>query len=146
MIVHDLDIVDAVFPPPKADPPLVVDPDAVLALPVPPKGLEAIAWRHLQVLKDPGPVEVEELASGGTLDCPKPRNDFVMEQRLGIRVLEGPDHQPELSTHYVMRQRKGGRRLGTRYTMVGPVYSECLGTRGIESVVPESGTSRPWTA
>jgi aspartate racemase len=36
--------------------------------------------------------------------------------------------------------RRGFRRvgvLGTRYTMGGPVYSECLGKLGIEAVVPE---------
>jgi len=36
--------------------------------------------------------------------------------------------------------RRGFRRvgvLGTRYTMGGPVYSECLGRLGIEAVVPE---------
>ena len=37
--------------------------------------------------------------------------------------------------------RRGFRRvgvLGTRYTMGGPVYSECLGKLGIEAVVPEA--------
>jgi aspartate racemase len=37
--------------------------------------------------------------------------------------------------------RRGFRRvgvLGTRYTMGGPVYAECLGKLGIEAVVPEA--------
>jgi aspartate racemase len=37
--------------------------------------------------------------------------------------------------------RRGFRRvgiLGTRYTMAGPVYSECLGRLGIDTLVPEA--------
>jgi hypothetical protein len=46
VIVDDLDIVNAVVVPPKADPPPVVDPDAVLTVAVAAKGLEAVAWRN----------------------------------------------------------------------------------------------------
>jgi hypothetical protein len=49
VVVHDLDVVDAVFPPPKADPPLVVDADAVLTLAASAEGFEAVARRHSQV-------------------------------------------------------------------------------------------------
>jgi len=57
---------------------------------------EAVARRHLQVLKDPRPAQVEELASGGPLDRAKPRDELVMEQGLGVRILEGPDHRSSL--------------------------------------------------
>ena len=38
MVVHDFDVVDAAIPPPEADPPLVIDLDAVLALAISAKG------------------------------------------------------------------------------------------------------------
>jgi phage tail protein X len=64
VIVDDLDIAGAVGCPDEAHPPLLVDPDAVLAAPVTRQRLEAVAGRRLQVLQDGGPVQLCELAQG----------------------------------------------------------------------------------
>ena len=49
MIVDDLDAFRRAFAPDKAQPPLVVDPDGVLAPPVTVQCLEAVSWdcRHV---------------------------------------------------------------------------------------------------
>jgi hypothetical protein len=49
VVVDDLDVVRVTLRPAQADPPLVVDPDAVLARAVPAQGLEAVARRRLEV-------------------------------------------------------------------------------------------------
>ena len=46
VIIDDFDIVSVVVAPYEADPPLRVDPDAVLAGAITAQGLEAIAWER----------------------------------------------------------------------------------------------------
>ena len=48
MVVHNLNIVGIAAAPPEAYPPLFVDADAPLPIPVTAKGFKAIAWRHSQ--------------------------------------------------------------------------------------------------
>lgn len=49
VVVAKLDVVGITIEEPKADSPLVVDRDRMLALPVPVQRVKPIAWRHLQV-------------------------------------------------------------------------------------------------
>jgi len=51
VIVRDFDLKGISIAPKEADPPLVVDPDAVLSLAAPLKFLQAIARRHAKILK-----------------------------------------------------------------------------------------------
>jgi hypothetical protein len=46
MIVDDFDIVRVAVLPAKTNPPLIVDPDAVLTLAIPFQGFEPISWGH----------------------------------------------------------------------------------------------------
>jgi hypothetical protein len=48
VVVNDLDVFEASIGPTKADPPLVVDTDAVLPYPITFQGLEAVSWWHAQ--------------------------------------------------------------------------------------------------
>jgi hypothetical protein len=50
MIINDFDVVGSIGLPDKADPPLVVDANAVLAFPVSRERFKAITWRHPQIL------------------------------------------------------------------------------------------------
>ena len=63
MIVDDLDFVRGSILPDKAEPPLIVDPDAVLSDPVAFQGLQAIAWRHPEVVEPDRGVQHSQLAA-----------------------------------------------------------------------------------
>ena len=51
MIIDDLDIECVTVTPPEADPPLLVDPNAVLALPITLQSLKLIRARNRKILK-----------------------------------------------------------------------------------------------
>jgi hypothetical protein len=45
MVVYDLNVVRIALAPAKANSPLIVDPDAVLAFPIAPQGFQPIPWQ-----------------------------------------------------------------------------------------------------
>ena len=51
MIVYDLNIVSVSLVPAEADTPLVIDPNAVLSLPVSSQFLKAISWRDKKIVQ-----------------------------------------------------------------------------------------------
>jgi len=51
MIVHNLYIVGVTRPPAKTNPPLLVDADAMLSLPVSTQGFKTVAWRNTQFIQ-----------------------------------------------------------------------------------------------
>jgi hypothetical protein len=59
VIVNDLHIMRITLFPNEANPPLVVDPDAMLSTAVPFKSFQPIARWHLQVLHRPGAMEIQ---------------------------------------------------------------------------------------
>jgi len=61
VIIDELNVTCIVVAPPKAHSPLIVDPDAVLTRAFARELLEAIAWRHAQVVEGLGRVEHDEL-------------------------------------------------------------------------------------
>jgi hypothetical protein len=51
MIVDDLDVKDIAVFPAKADPPLIIDADAVLPLALALESFEPISWRNPEILE-----------------------------------------------------------------------------------------------
>jgi hypothetical protein len=51
MIVDDLNTVRGSILPYEAEPPLIVNTDAVLSNPIPFECLQVIAWRHSQIIE-----------------------------------------------------------------------------------------------
>jgi hypothetical protein len=51
MVVDDFDVPSAVISPSKADSPLVIDSNAVLAAPITAKFLQSVAWRRTKVVQ-----------------------------------------------------------------------------------------------
>lgn len=79
MIIGDLDVIRIALFPSKADPPLGVDPDAVLTLAVPLERFQVVSrWRH-QVLQRSCPMEIEQLASGLSFDAAEALDGHVVE-------------------------------------------------------------------
>jgi hypothetical protein len=71
VVVHDLDVVRITFTPQKADTPLIVDADTVLAIPVTVQR-QPITRRRRQVAQFRCAVQLPQLSSGDLLDGLKP--------------------------------------------------------------------------
>lgn len=93
MIVDNLDLVGMAVLPHETDPPLVIDPDAMLPLSVTSQCLESIAWRHPQVLKQRRSVQLSQFPEGYSLDVRRNRlGPLTSEELLGFRVPEALNH------------------------------------------------------
>lgn len=91
MVVDDLYIGGAFCRPDEADAPLLVDADAVLSLSVVPQGLQAVAGRGLQVIKNCRPVELRQLAQRGSLNVHPAFDALALIEGLGVFALEALD-------------------------------------------------------
>lgn len=93
MIVYDFNVVRVSVMPAKADPPLIVDANAVLALSVLGKLLQPIARRHSEVCQSNGPVQHPQFSEGRShqtwRDLP---GEFPAEEPFRGLVFEVPDH------------------------------------------------------
>ncbi len=67
MVIDDFDVVRISFRPPKADPPLVIDTDAVLAGPAARELLQPIGWGRAEVVQAGGGVQHQQLAQTDAL-------------------------------------------------------------------------------
>jgi hypothetical protein len=93
MVVGELNIVRLPIAPDEANPPLIVDPDAVLPASVPTQRLEPIARHDAQLLEAMRRIDDLKLP-------PRPRDDpsidapdqQALEQRCRTLVSEAPDH------------------------------------------------------
>jgi hypothetical protein len=93
VVIHDLYIMGVAAPPSETDPPLVVDPDAVLPLPISPQPLESVPGRDPQVVQPLGGIKHPELPQGHPLHIrSKPPDGVPREQLLGIPISEALDH------------------------------------------------------
>jgi hypothetical protein len=54
VVVHNLDVVCISVPPVEADPPLIVDANAVPARPIPLQKLQSMRWWHAQIIEFDG--------------------------------------------------------------------------------------------
>jgi hypothetical protein len=92
MVVNDFDLERVPVFPTEADPPSLVDPDAVLTLPVPFQNFEMVAGRHHQVPENARPMKVQKLPPRGpfqrSIACPRQ----IVKQSRGCLVSEGLDH------------------------------------------------------
>ena len=70
--------------PDKTDPPLIVDPNAVLPGPVSLERLETITRGNPKLLQPLGGVKVEQFAPGHTLYCAELEHGPIVEERLGV--------------------------------------------------------------
>src|SRR4051794_17041451 len=93
MVIDNLDALGAALRPGEADPPLVVDPDAVLADTVSPQGFQPVARRRRQVAQVLRRVDLAQLALRHALDVAwKSPGEPAMEQSLGVAVGKAADH------------------------------------------------------
>ena len=92
MVINNLHLVRAAIPN-ETDAPLIVDPNAVLALPLASQSLQAIAGRFLQRVQAWRSVQLTKLASGGPLNVGRESGrDLIIEDALRFSAPEGSDH------------------------------------------------------
>lgn len=92
MVVDDLHFVCVSVPPNKANPPLFVYPNAVLALAVPLQRFEAVTGWRGKVPKLRGGIEYAQLPSRDTLDPGKAPDAFAGVQPLRVVGAEAFNH------------------------------------------------------
>jgi hypothetical protein len=94
VIIDNFDRIALSFTPNETDPPLVVDPDTVLACPPASQRLQAICGRNTQVIQALGSVEDPQLPAGKRLDLIRQATRHVaIPYPFGLLVSEGPDHE-----------------------------------------------------
>jgi hypothetical protein len=96
VIVNYLDLVCVAISPHKADSPLLVDSDAVLALAVPPQLLQAVTAWDPQILDSLRRMEEDQLPIRGPMKLGRqaPRS-LSVEYPLGIPIRKRANHHPQ---------------------------------------------------
>jgi len=92
MIVYDFDVERVPIGPSEADPPSIVDTNAVPALPVTFQSLKSVAGRNSQVLQNSNPVKIQQLPSRRPLKGLESNHWPVVKELLCVFVFEGLDH------------------------------------------------------
>jgi hypothetical protein len=93
VIIHDFDFMRIAAAPYEAEPPLIVDSDAVLAGAVALERLQAISGRDAKILQPLGCMKEEQLAPGHALDRPESEHCPVLEKRLGVIAAKRSDQK-----------------------------------------------------
>ncbi len=94
MIVDDLNLVGVAIPPTKADAPLLVHANTVLAGSIATELLQSISRRHAEVTELLGRVHRHKFAQHGASEIRGISSDgFTSKQSLGITIGEGLDHR-----------------------------------------------------
>ena len=93
MVVDDLDVIRVPVLPAKADAPLIVDANTVLARAVAFELFESVAGRHTQVLQLLGGINEANLAEHEPEQVGRePPDALPLRQALGVPIREALDH------------------------------------------------------
>jgi hypothetical protein len=94
VIVDDFDVVHISGPPAKANTPLRIDPNAVLASSITLELLQAIAWRLSQIGETRSSIEHAELSESSLLNAAAQFAHRVsVEETFGVAVSKALDHR-----------------------------------------------------
>jgi hypothetical protein len=99
MVINYLDIVSVAPVPTETESPLIIDPNAVLALARAAQFFEPIARRNPQVLDRSGIVQHDELTTSGLFDSAKTCGTSPIEERLGVLASKRSDHANAVVLH-----------------------------------------------
>ncbi len=97
MIIHDLHVIGAVVLPNKTDPPLIGDPNTVLALAIAFQGLEPVPRQIGEIREGHSLIQAVELSlrlGPKSLKTPYPAT-FI--KGLSVAAAKGPNHEYSLS-------------------------------------------------
>jgi hypothetical protein len=86
MVIDDLDVPGFAVSPNEANAPLLVDPNAVLSLPVAAQGFQAIAGRRPQIVNLLCRIDCDKLRARSPLDLPWQITDGVAGEDAAVRL------------------------------------------------------------
>jgi hypothetical protein len=92
MIIHDFDVISAGIGPSETQPELIVDPDAVLSLPIAFEPLQTIPRWNAKVIQPPRDFELAKLATGHSGNVGKTLYRMAFGKSLRIGTPKGLDH------------------------------------------------------
>jgi len=93
VVIHDLNIEGVSCPPFKTNAPLVIDPNAVLTLPVSVQGFQMVRRGNPQIVQRYRPAYHSELPKGHRLNVVgQPMGKGPVKNKLGFFPLEASDH------------------------------------------------------
>ena len=101
MIVHDLNFKSIGLNPAEADPPLVVDPNAVLPRPIAGKSFQPISGHRSQIGNTRRRLNVIELSLCHYGNALKLAAELAPEDLFGFLVPERPDHSSRILPHRI---------------------------------------------
>jgi hypothetical protein len=76
VVIYDLYVPSFASAPYKTNPPLIIDPDAMLSSPVPFQGLQTIAYRNAQIVQMLGRVNRAQFCPGSRLNLMSQASDL----------------------------------------------------------------------
>ena len=92
MIVDDLDGMRVSVFPAEADPPLIVDSDAVLASSISGQFLQMIGWRNPEIAQRAGSIQNQQLSESDPLNTRELLGMPSMKNLFGFLTAESLDH------------------------------------------------------
>jgi len=110
MVVNNLYVFRCALPPAKTDPPLIVDPDAVLTFSVTRQRLESVSWNCRDVFQLFSVIEHPEFPPCHLLDVGELVAAVATEKLLGFPAAEGPNHHASISRKSLNEDRYEARR------------------------------------
>ena len=106
MIVRDFDVVGVAVTPPKTDPPLIVDTDAVLPDAIPGEFLQSVAWRNPEVGELFRGVHEQEFPERRSLQSHRPApGSFAAEYSFRVAVGKAPDQSRSITQYVIIVKR-----------------------------------------
>ena len=97
MIIDDLDPFRRACAPEEADPPLIVDPDTMLTLPVAAQSLKPVSWNCRHVLQLLRVVQHPQLPPGYRFNVAESAALLAVKKLLGLLAGEGSYHTDSIS-------------------------------------------------
>jgi hypothetical protein len=98
VIVHNLNMVRGPIAPEEAEPPLIVNADAMLSLSVAVQCFQAVPWRRCQIPQLGGAGQLPKLSAGNLLDSLKAPARLPMVKPLSLGAPERLNHK----THCIL--------------------------------------------
>ena len=140
VVIHNLDVIGVGVAPAEANPPLVVDADAVLALAIPFKLLQPVTRQGGQRAEIGRGIEHSELALGGALDGFETPDGLAVKKPLGFGAAERPDHRGRVYRYPLNVNRYGAGPQGLK-----PAPGRRAALRVLKNSLPrlKSGASTP---
>ena len=111
MVVDYLRIMDVSVGEAKTESPLVVDPDAVRARTVAPKGFKPIPGRHSQKIKRRGGIQLGELALSDSFEAGKTPHSIAIGKPLRILAAKASNHDGRYIAYRYTGNKSSGRMV-----------------------------------